>query len=88
MSQQTPAVMSPEGPNELVCRHHWAIQPAAGPVSEGVCLLCGEVREFKNYVDASTWADERPVYRSSAGGPAAVARALSDYLERADVDSE
>ncbi len=80
MSQQAPVIMSPEGPSAVVCRHHWAIQPADGPVSEGVCLLCGEVREFKNFVEGSSWADEKPVLRSSAGGPSTVDRALVDYL--------
>jgi hypothetical protein len=49
-------------------------------VSEGVCLLCGEVREFKNFVEGSSWADEKPVFRSSGGGPSAVDRAMVDYL--------
>ena len=92
MSQQTPVVTSPEGPSAVlpleVCRHHWTIQPAAGPVSEGMCLLCGEVREFKNFIDASSWADDKPVFRSSAGGPSEVARSLADYLEHADADHE
>lgn len=84
--------MSPEGPSAVLplegCRHHWVIQPAAGPVSDGMCLLCGEVREFKNFIEASSWADDKPVFRSSAGGPSAVARELADYLERADTDHE
>lgn len=37
------------------CMHHWIIQPASGPVSEGACQNCGEVKEFKNYVQANTW---------------------------------
>lgn len=41
------------------CRHHWLIQPANGPISEGVCQVCGENREFKNSVEASTWGDEK-----------------------------
>ncbi len=43
----------------LVCRHHWLIQAADGPTSNGVCRICGEVREFKNYVEAATWGDTR-----------------------------
>jgi hypothetical protein len=53
-----------------------------------MCLLCGEVREFKNFIEASSWADDKPVFRSYAGGPSAVARSLADYLERADTDHE
>ena len=32
------------------CAHHWLIETAAGPVSKGVCRLCGEEREFANSV--------------------------------------
>ena len=42
-----------------VCRHHWVIQPADGPVSNGSCQICGENREFKNYVESATWGDSR-----------------------------
>ena len=30
------------------CAHHWVIESANGPLSEGICLRCGEKREFKN----------------------------------------
>ena len=30
------------------CVHHWLIKPAEGPISEGTCKKCGELREFKN----------------------------------------
>ena len=42
-----------------VCRHHWLIQPADGPVSNGSCQICGENRQFKNYVESATWGDSR-----------------------------
>ncbi len=32
------------------CCHHWLIEPAAGPVSLGNCLNCGETREFQNSI--------------------------------------
>ena len=47
------------------CRHHWVIQPADGPVSPGVCQLCGEVREFKNYVEAGPWVNSRQSRRAN-----------------------
>ena len=31
-----------------MCEHHWSIAPANGPTSEGVCLKCGEVKQFSN----------------------------------------
>ncbi len=30
------------------CAHHWIIETATGPVSKGMCRLCGAGREFKN----------------------------------------
>ena len=33
-----------------VCAHHWIIEPANGPVSQGQCQNCLEVRGFKNFV--------------------------------------
>ena len=47
------------------CCHHWVIQPATGPVSQGKCQNCNEVREFKNYVEASTWGDDKGKSRST-----------------------
>lgn len=50
----------PDGGTTLpACCHHWVIQPAIGPVSQGECRNCGEIREFKNYVEASSWGDEK-----------------------------
>ena len=40
------------------CTHYWVIAPAIGPVSQGMCQRCGQTKEFKNYVEASTWGDE------------------------------
>ena len=30
------------------CTHYWVIARSNGPLSEGVCQLCGEKREFMN----------------------------------------
>ena len=48
------------------CRHHWVIQPADGPVSNGACQICGETREFKNYVESATWGDSRIASKNSS----------------------
>ena len=53
-----------------VCRHHWVIQPADGPVSNGACQICGETREFKNYVESATWGDSRIASKNSAASTA------------------
>ena len=36
------------------CIHHWLIDAPEGPVSQGVCLTCGEQREFTNSLDPDT----------------------------------
>ncbi len=30
------------------CRHYWIIESAEGPISKGVCRLCGAEKEFFN----------------------------------------
>ena len=40
------------------CRHHWIIESPHGPTSQGVCKLCGAVRDFINYVPDMRWGDE------------------------------
>ena len=56
---QTPEVESAPAETTTECCHHWVIQPADGPISIGSCQVCGETREFKNYVEAATWGDTR-----------------------------
>ena len=48
------------------CRHHWIIDAPTGPVSRGVCQLCQDVREFKNYIEAAPWSEDTTT--SQAGG--------------------
>jgi hypothetical protein len=66
MTQQASITTQAEEQNLPGCRHYWVIQPATGPVSQGVCQHCGENREFKNYVEASTWGDDKSSNRSGA----------------------
>ncbi len=69
MAQQTTIAPEPEIEDDAavpVCRHHWVIQPADGPVSNGACQICGENREFKNYVESATWGDSRIASKNSA----------------------
>jgi hypothetical protein len=53
-------------PAVSTCCHHWVIQPADGPVSIGLCQVCGETREFKNYVESATWGDSRITNKASS----------------------
>ena len=46
------SVESPNMANKPMCAHYWIIEPANGPVSQGQCQNCLEVRDFKNFVDA------------------------------------
>ena len=46
------SVESPNTADSPVCAHYWIIEPANGPVSQGKCQNCLEVRDFKNFVDA------------------------------------
>ena len=70
MPQQITTTPTPQLENTKaaveVCRHHWVIQPADGPVSNGSCQICGEDRKFKNYVESATWGDSRIASKSSS----------------------
>ena len=35
---------------DFQCRHHWIIEAAEGPLSQGVCQNCHEVKEFQNSI--------------------------------------
>ena len=41
-----------EAPKVIPCAHYWVIESANGPVSQGACLECGEVRGFKNFIES------------------------------------
>ncbi|MBF8268152.1 MAG: hypothetical protein HW388_1660 [Dehalococcoidia bacterium] len=52
---------------EVRCVHYWIIDIPTGPVSKGECRQCGEVREFRNYLEyVSGWDDVRS-FNSSPG---------------------
>ncbi len=71
--------------NLPTCCHHWVIQPALGPVSEGECQKCGEVREFKNSIDYETeWTARRELARSESGGHPGAQTDASDSMEQID----
>ncbi len=69
MAQKVPLAEPSGEDEEILCKHHWEIQTATGPVSPGVCLTCGEMREFKNYVEASTWGADRSANKANAATP-------------------
>ena len=46
--------------NETItdCIHHWVIESPNGPVSQGVCKLCGLGSEFRNSIQETGWDRE------------------------------
>jgi hypothetical protein len=42
-------------PREGECRHHWLIESPHGATREGICKLCGDVRQFSNSLASMYW---------------------------------
>ena len=50
------SVHGPEvGAEAPACLHQWLIDAPAGKTSKGTCRICGEVRDFQNYIEGSSW---------------------------------
>jgi len=50
---------------ESDCCHHWVIESPNGPTSNGVCKVCGVIREFKNSIQVTSWeSDGNHLHRS------------------------
>ena len=84
MATQQPITSLDEIQEPELCRHHWVIQAAAGPVSQGVCQACGEVRDFKNYVESASWGDTRLGNRSSGQAKDDVAGTVAGRRKHAE----
>lgn len=65
MRQSTPANIESEELNS--CTHHWVIDRPAGPASAGVCKICGEHKEFRNYIEGSSWGNDNTSSSLSTG---------------------
>lgn len=52
-------------PDRTACEHHWQIASPNGPTSTGTCRVCGEVREFKNSIQITSWESESSHLRRS-----------------------
>jgi len=44
---------------DVTCVHYWVIDSPEGPISRGMCKLCGAEDEFQNYIPYPTWHDEK-----------------------------
>ncbi len=42
---------------QALCRHHWLIESPQGPISMGMCKLCGAQKEFSNSATGFLWED-------------------------------
>ncbi|MCH8198674.1 MAG: hypothetical protein IIA54_01210 [Chloroflexi bacterium] len=58
MTQQTQQETEIVGYIESDCPHHWVIDSPNGPTSTGTCRVCGEIREFKNSIQITSWESE------------------------------
>ena len=65
MVQQASRPVSGAEQLRVGCQHHWIIDAPMGPVSRGMCQVCEEVREFKNYIEAAPWGEDPPVVQPS-----------------------
>ncbi|MBI4201045.1 MAG: hypothetical protein HY531_01995 [Chloroflexi bacterium] len=54
-SMRIKARLSPAAVPQGECVHFWIIEPPKGPISGGVCKLCGKRQEFRNSVYSSAW---------------------------------
>ncbi len=41
------------------CSHHWIIETPNGPISMGICKLCGAKKEFMNSPEIYFWPKEK-----------------------------
>ena len=58
-----------ESQENVECVHYWIIDVPSGPVSKGKCRLCGEGKEFRNYLESgSGWDDDRSLTQASVAG--------------------
>ena len=93
MAQHTIITQEPEteiqsGLPVAICRHHWVIQPADGPVSIGSCQVCGESREFKHYVESATWGDSRISGKSASVSSVVESTSDDDYIDDQYIEEE
>ena len=88
MTQQESTTPATTDATDATCTHHWTIQPATGPVSQGVCRLCGEMREFKNYVEAATWGDSRLSNKTNSDDSQGLVKPVSNKPADQEADKD
>ena len=81
MVQQISRQVPGQEEGNVACRHHWIIEAPTGPVSRGVCQICEDVREFKNYIESAPWGEDANAGQSGSRMPVAVSASDSDDSE-------
>ncbi|MSQ11146.1 MAG: hypothetical protein EXR48_00355 [Dehalococcoidia bacterium] len=79
-SGNTAVVQPPVTGADQDCKHFWVIDSPSGPVSRGQCDLCGDTREFKNYLEAASYWEDEPSAESAASGGHYRPRAVVEVL--------
>ena len=46
------------------CKHHWLIESPHGPISKGVCRLCGDEKGFRNSLEIPPIEDNKDSTKS------------------------
>ena len=57
-------------------------------MSNGSCQVCGETREFKNYVESATWGDSRAAGKGASATATAEPTSDDDEPEGPDLSEE
>lgn len=57
-----------------VCQHQWLIDSPAGPSSSGTCRLCGEEKEFPNYIEDTSWGYDISLEQLAGGSRVSVTK--------------
>lgn len=60
MVQQLSRPVIEKQQEQPTCCHHWISEAPSGPVSNGICRLCGEEKEFKNYIETAPTGNDAP----------------------------
>ena len=64
--EHTAGAIAEEPIDKIECVHHWLIENSSRPTSRGVCKLCGEEREFENFLqDLLPYCDASSFFKSS-----------------------
>ena len=81
-------VLEPGAQESDSCEHHWVIASPAGPVSRGVCRLCGAERDFQNYMEGAPWGYDISLEQLAAGSRIPTPMQVPGGRESAGLDED